>query len=119
MKNYSKTKEEWEKIGVLELTPEDRKDKVVNALNIAVKWLIEFPINIDTTADYINVIVPVVIVRIANNVDISEDEVLMICKEINIAYKNFDPSTLPDSTDPDAEFFRAFCDAKINQLNSN
>ncbi|MFA5207114.1 MAG: hypothetical protein WC428_00290 [Candidatus Paceibacterota bacterium] len=117
MKNFTKTKEEWEAIGILSITFEDRKDKVVNALNIGVQWLIGLPISTNVN-DYRESIVLPVIVKIANEVDVSEEEVLTICKEIYTGFKIFDPSTLPNSIDPEAEFVRAFCVSKINQLNS-
>ena len=132
MENYSKTKEEWETTGILESTPEDRKDKVVNALNIGVKWIIESDYVkddidfIDWVGDTnnINTMVPVVIVKILNKIDVTDEEILTICKEVNSARRNFDSATLLNSTDSykelgidlNAEFFRNFCDAKVNQL---
>lgn len=109
MKDYSKTKEEWEAIGVLELTPEDRKDKLVHALNIAVKWLIDFPTNTDAPSDYVETIVPSIIIKIINEVDATDEEVINICKEFNSNHKIFDA---------DREFARNFCHLKIKQLNS-
>ena len=39
MKKFKEyTREKWEDIGLLSSTPEDRKDKVAHALNVAVKF---------------------------------------------------------------------------------
>lgn len=99
-------------VDLLNATPEDRKNKVTNALNIAIKWLMDN----NKITDYINVIIPATVTKIVNEVDVTDEEILNICNEMNIAYENFEPIILPNTEDPEAEFVADFCKNKINQL---
>ena len=101
-----------ELVELLDATPVDRKNKVIKALNIAIKWLMDN----DKITDYINVIIPATVTKIVNEVDVTDEEILNICNEMNIAFENFDPKVYPNLKDPEAEFVTNFCMNKINQL---
>ena len=112
MKKYWKTKKEWEKVGILKLTPEDQKDKVAHALNVAIKWLFDT----GNVGEYINIVVPVVIAIIVNKIDVSDEKICEICEQVATSHEIFAPGMLPYSIDAEGEFLRTFCDAKTNEL---
>jgi hypothetical protein len=116
MKTYKK---EWESLGLLSSTPEDRKDKVVNAINIAIDAMIE-------DATYIGDIqfetIPVpVIIKIVNTVDVPDEEIPRICHEVCKAFKEFDINKEKINNngidmDYEAKFLCDFADLKIDQI---
>ena len=84
-KNY--TRQKWERIGFLEDTPEDRKDKVANVLNILMKTVIENQTHSDDTQ--FEVIPFPVIIRIVNAVDVPDEEISRLYNEMRQAFKKF------------------------------
>jgi len=78
------TREKWEEIGLLSSTPEDRKDKVAHALNVAVISMIENRIHSDDT-QFETIPVPV-ITGIINVVDVPNEDISRMCYEIRTRY---------------------------------
>jgi hypothetical protein len=81
------TREKWEEFGLFESTPEDRKDKAVRALNLAVNWINNNAINSDSQLSTLPV---TIILLIVNKVDVTDEEVLNICKEVRPAIEAYD-----------------------------
>lgn len=81
------TREKWEEFGLLESTPEDRKDKAVHALNLAVHWINDNSINSDAQLGTLPV---TIILLIVNKIDVTDEEVLNICKEVRPAVEAYD-----------------------------
>jgi hypothetical protein len=113
MENYSK--EKWEAIGLLEGTPEDRKQKAVDALNIATNWLSRLKDNSDEDTGELETITLPIVLRIILQVDLSEIEVKETCKELRQQWEKFDRTRFPGNIDPEAAFCRAFAEMKIGQ----
>lgn len=78
-----KTKKEWEEIGLLSNIPEDRKDKVVNALNLIVDAMVGDIVEVETRP------VPV-IMRIVCEVDVPNEDIPRLFNEILGEYNNHD-----------------------------
>jgi hypothetical protein len=89
MKKFKEyTREKWEDIGLLSSTPEDRKDKVAHALNVAVKAMIENVVHSDNT-QFETIPIPVII-GIVNAVDVSDEDISRMCYEIRMSYIEHD-----------------------------
>jgi hypothetical protein len=74
--------EKWTNIGVLEFTPDDRKEAVANALEFAYKILIEKQNN-DVNFDAQLETIPFPIIsRIVREIDLTEEEILEIIKTV-------------------------------------
>ena len=102
-------------IGLLGSTPEDRKDKVVESLNFATNWLSRLKDNSGEDTGELETITLPVVLRIANQVDLTEVEVLEICKELRQQWQKFDRTRFPGNIDPEAAFCKSFAEMKINQ----
>ena len=113
MENYSR--EKWEMLGLLEGTPEDRKQKAVDALNIATNWLSRLQENSDEDTGKIETITLPIILRIVNQVDLTEVEVKETCKELRQQWENCDMTRYAKLVDPEAAFCKAFAEMKISQ----
>ena len=113
MENYSR--EKWEMLGLLENTPEDRKQKAVDALNIAINWLTELKINSDEDIGELETITLPIILRIVNQVDLTEVEVKETCKELRQQWENCDMTRYRKIIDPEAAVCKAFAEMKISQ----
>ena len=109
------TKKRWEDIGLLANTPEDRKDSVVHSLNIAAKWLVDAPINSDDDNGEIETITLPAILRITNEINLTDIEVLETCKELRHTWLHADMTRYINLDDPEALFIKSFCEMKINQ----
>lgn len=114
MENHTYTRKQWENLGLLVNTPENRKDGVVHSLNVAVKWLVDAPINSDDDGEIETITLPAIL-RITNEVDLTDIEVLEICKELRITYKNFDRTRYIRLKDPEASFIKEFCNIEIKE----
>jgi len=118
VKDY--TREEWEKLGLLESTPDDRKDNVVKALNTSLHWMDE---KHEATQDipgfsdkYETMPIPI-IVGIVKEVDVSDEGVRKICDEIVDAYEKYDFGKFNGiPMDIEAEFMCEFRDKKVEEL---
>jgi hypothetical protein len=112
-----KTLKEWEDFGLLAELPEDRKQMTVDCYNIAMKWLIDAPINVnDKIIGEIEPLILPVFYRIAKVVDLTETEVLDTCKEFRESWLSFDPTKLINVGDPELHFVKSFAENKINQI---
>lgn len=109
------TREKWEEIGISESIPEDRKDKAVRALNIALKWIHDNSINSD---DEIETLPLSIILLIIKKVDISDEEVLNICKEVRPAVEAYDFSRFNGISQLglECEFMHEFSELRIEKL---
>jgi hypothetical protein len=114
-KEYSKAK--WEEIGLLEATPEDRKDKVVHALNLILKAIIENTIHSDEGM-FETMSVPIV-VRIINAVDVPDEDISRLAYRIREEFKKFssthDLSEFHLNIDYEAMFSCEFADQLITE----
>lgn len=109
------TREKWEEIGLLESIPEDRKDKAASALNISLKWVNDNSINSDLDVETLPLSIILLIIK---EVDICDDEVLNICKEVRPAVKAYDFGKF-NGISPlglECEFMREFADHQIEKL---
>lgn len=82
------TREKWEEIGLLESTPEDRKDKVAHALNVVLKSIIENSMHSDNDA-FETLSIPI-ITGIVNVVDVPDEDISHMCHEIRTRYAEHD-----------------------------
>jgi hypothetical protein len=109
------TREKWEELGLLESTPEDRKDKAVHALNLAVHWINNNTIDSDRQLETLPV---TIILLIINKVDVTDDEVLNICKEVRPAVETYDFSKFNGISQIglECEFMHEFTEHQIEKL---
>lgn len=111
-----KTVKEWEDYGLLQEIPEDRKEMVVSCFNIATKWLMEGSLVSSERQGEIETLMLPLFYRIAKFVDLTEMQVLEICKEFRQSWlQHAVGERYPEFVDPEAEFLRAFAEMKINQ----
>ncbi len=82
------TKEKFEAVGVLVNTPEDRKDKVVKAINLANEAMIEDMAH--TTNNLFDTMSIPIIIKIVNVVDVPDEDILRLYNEIRIKSKTLD-----------------------------
>jgi len=74
------TREKCEAVGILINTPEDRKDKVVKAINLAIEAILENMIHSD---DHRFETTPIpVIIRIVGTVDVPDEDIKLLYNEI-------------------------------------
>ena len=106
-------------LGLLEGTPEDRKQKAVDALNVATNWLSRLKDNSDEDTGELETITLPVVLRIVNQVDLTEVEVKETCKELRQQWTKFDRTRFPGNIDPEAAFCKSFAEMKINQYKNN
>jgi hypothetical protein len=111
---YDYTRKQLEDLGFLANTPENRKDKVVHSLNVAAKWLVDAPINCDDDGEIETITLPAIL-RITNEVDLTDIEVLETCKELRHTWLHADMTRYINLDDPEALFIKSFCEMKINQ----
>lgn len=109
------TREKWEELGLLESTPEDRKDKAVHALNLAVRWMNDNSINSD---DEVETLPVTIILLIINKVDVTDEEVLNICKEVRPAVEAYDFGKFNGISQIglECEFMHEFTEHQIEKL---
>jgi hypothetical protein len=110
-----KTLKEWEDFGLLAELPEDRKEMVVFCYNVAIKWLTDDLIASNDKIGEVEALILPLFYRIAKIVDLTETQVLEICKEFRISWLQFDPTELVNVDDPELHFIASFAEMKINQ----
>jgi hypothetical protein len=110
-----KNLKEWEDFGLLAELPEDRKEMVVFCYNTAIKWLTDDLAVTHKKQETFEVLILPTFYRIAKIVDLTEAQVLEICKEFRISWLKFDPTELVNVDDPEAHFIASFAEMKINQ----
>lgn len=111
-----KTVKEWEDYGLLAEIPEDRKEMVVSCFNISSKWLVEDSlVTTEKHGEFETMVLPL-FYRIAKIVDLTEEQVIEICKEFRQGWVDFDPTELVNIGDPELHFVKSFAEMKINQL---
>jgi len=113
--NYSRKK--WEEIGLLETTPEDRKDATAKVLNIALKYLLDKEEkNVQTPRPFETLGIPV-LVRIMREVNLSDDEVIRILDDIEPAIKAYDFNKFNGvPIDLEMEFVAEYSEKELEKL---
>ena len=113
-----KTVKEWEDYGLLAELPEERKQMVVECFNTASKWLIEGSlVTLEEQGDVETLILPL-FYRIAKIVDLTEAEVLEICRDFRHAWLTKDADEAEshyNAIDFELMFLSKFAEMKINQ----
>ena len=114
------TKEKWEELGLLESTPEDRKDKAVHALNLALKWISDKSINSDISESFETLPVTIILL-IVNKIDVTDEEILNICKEVRPAVESYDFNKFNgiSAMGLECEFMHEFTEYQIKKLQEN
>ena len=113
------TREDWERIGLLEGVSEDRKEMVSHAMTKAFNW-------IDQKSDkseqdipgFQHEVLPLEVVRrIAISIDLTDREIIQICEDVGPAHDKYDFSQFGgyDIT-AECEFQFTYCDGKIEEL---
>jgi hypothetical protein len=114
------TKEQWENIGLLEGVSEDRKEMVSHAMTLAFNWIDSQPKPEQDIPGYQHEIYPLEAARrVAMSIDLTDEEILEICKEVGPARDKFDfGQFIGYSLDAECEFQFDFCEKKIEELKS-
>lgn len=109
------SKEQWEKIGLLDTMPEERKDMAVEAFNAGVKFLTEN--ETEEHKPFETVGFPVLI-RIIKEVDLSAEEVPKLFQEVAVAMEEYDYNKFNGfpQIDVEMEFVQEFSFKKIEEL---
>ena|ERR1035437_4059774 len=115
MKINCKTLKEWEDFGLLQELPDDRKEMVVSCYNIVIKWITDDLIATNNRIGEIEPLILPIFYRIAKVIDLTETQVLEICKEFRQSLINFDPTKYENIGDPELHFVKSFAEMKINQ----
>ena len=102
----------WEELGLLSETPDDRKDKVKHALDITMHAMVENEI-ITHDGQYQTLVFPIMI-KIVSKVDVPDDDIPRICNEARKEYKEF-ISQLEMCIDNDMEFAWHYIRRKIEE----
>jgi hypothetical protein len=110
-----KTVQEWEEYGLLAEIPEDRKQMVVDCFNFACKWLIEGSFVSDEPQGELETMILPLFYRIAKVVDLTEAQMLDICREFRQTWKKTDRTKFPEYADVELEVVRGFAESKIEQ----
>jgi len=108
-------RKKWEEIGVLVGIPEYRKDIVAYAMTVAFNWIEQ------NMSGCQHEVLPIEVVnRIARTIDLTDEQILEICKEVHPAHDGYDFNKFNyvggNTIDYEAEFVGEFCDKKIEQL---
>jgi hypothetical protein len=113
--NYEYIKKDWERTGFLEELPEDRKNMVVNCFNLAIKWVTDDALVTGKRQGELETLVLPIMYRIGKFVDLTDAQVMEICKEFRHGWLDFQSEKHEDIEDPELHFVRAFSEAKIDQ----
>jgi len=115
-------KHHWEKIGLLDNVPEDKKNYFNNAFDFTLNYLLsDHELSNDGTPE--TLIFPI-IRRIGIEYEISNDEIIEMINELPEKYKDFQDNILPhimlhsySTIDAEAEFGSLYVENKIKELN--
>ena len=80
------TREKWEMGGLLEKTPEERKDFVVETLNSTLELMTNIEITMDSNNE--TLMIPIIL-RIVNSIDITIEDIKEIYNQISKEFPNF------------------------------
>ena len=114
------TREDWERIGLLEDISEDRKDMVAHAMTVSFNWIDNQPKPEQDISGHQNETLPLLAAhRVAKSINLTDDEILEISKEVGSAYEkfliDFDELTVYSYIDIECEFLSHYCDNKIEE----
>ena len=110
------TKEQWEKIGLLDGISEDRKEIVSHAMTLAFNWIDSQPKPEQDIPGFQPETLPLEVVRrITMSVDLTDEEILKICEEVGPAHDRFDFGVFVGypGIDAECEFQFDFCNRII------
>jgi len=106
--------DDWYSTGLLENTPDDRKEITIRWFNYATNIMKE--ISSDDCA-YETLIYPI-LTRIIREVHINGDDVKNIINEVKIQYSNIDYNSHYYNIDAEAEFTSSYSENMINKIKS-
>jgi hypothetical protein len=121
--NNVKRKHNWEKLGLLDITPIERKEYVASVLDKALTFAIkneDFPVNFDDNDEgIINLIFFPIILGIVNKININDNQIKDIYFEIMNKYNDEYKNNLSNNflmDDNDAKICNSFFENKIEEL---
>jgi hypothetical protein len=112
------TIEQWEKLGLLENIPIERKPQVVNALNVALEYLLEK--EKDGDKEEFETLPFPVLIRITKEIDLTNDQVLEIVNDCRLKFKEYDFNKFNNfGMDYESFFTVEYADDKIKELQTD
>lgn len=109
--------ENWEKMGLLEITSKERKEFVANVLELLMSYLIHCSKENNDWDERAETYLFPIFTRIANEMDFGINDFYLIIEEVTVGILNwnFDENS---EVDEEALFCKEFCDNKIVELKS-
>ena len=110
------TRNQWKEMGFFDGTSEEFEEKATKAMNVA--FLYMYDKREEGKSEQFELLPLMVISRVIRSVDITDEEVLEICKEVEGAIKTYDFNQFIgySSIDVEAEFTADFVDRKLEEL---
>ena len=109
------SKEQWEKIGLLDTIPEERKDMAVTVFNAVITHLTK---NETEEHKSFETIAFPILIRILREVDLSVEEAIQMLGELDVAVEKYDFNKFNGFYDIDVEmeFVVEFAEKKLEEL---
>ena len=110
------TRNQWKEMGLLDGTSEEFEERATKAMNVA--FLYMYDKREEGKSEQFELLPLMVISRVIRSVDITDEEVLEICKEVEAALETYDFNKFMgySSIDVEAEFVAEFVDRKLEEL---
>ena len=110
------TRNQWKEMGLLDGTSEEFEERATKAMNVAFFFMKDK--HEEGKSEQFELLPLMVISRVIRSVDITDEEVLEICKEVEGAIKTYDFNQFIgySSIDVEAEFTADFVDRKLEEL---
>jgi len=110
------SREQWENFGILETVPEKHKDNATRMLNLALMHYLRKEAKEDKQRPFETIGFPILI-KIIQEVNLSDAEALEILKELPSALKKFNDHQFDGyPVNIEFEFAYLYCEDKIEQL---
>ena len=106
------TNEDWYSTGLLENTPDNRKEITIKWFNYATNVMNE----ISSNDEEYETLIYSIITRIIREIDVSSDDIKEIINEVKSKYNSIDYSLNYFNIDTEAEFTANYSENKINEL---
>jgi hypothetical protein len=106
------TNEDWYSTGLLENTPDNRKEITIKWFNYATNVMNE----ISSNDEEYETLIYSIITRIIREIDVSSDDIKEIINEVKSKYNSIDYSLNYFNIDTEAEFTTNYSENKINEL---
>ena len=109
------TRNQWKEMGLFDGTGEEFEVKATKAMNVAFLFMYD---KHEEGKEKYELLPLMVIHRLIRSIDMTDDEALEICKEVETAVERYDFNTFDgySSIDVEAEFVAEFCDNKLEEL---